>query len=97
MTRHDVLRDFVPASREVVFVFRLYAPAIDDGFHCMSPFTEVTSGQAEGCAFRLKRSLARFFTVSLLSWPQAAMMSRPRGVRDRKSTRLNSSHVKISY
>ena len=27
------------------------------------------------------RSLARCFTLSLLSWPQAAMMSRPRGVR----------------
>jgi hypothetical protein len=24
---------------------------------------------------------ARSFTLSLLSWPQAAMMSRPRGVR----------------
>ena len=27
------------------------------------------------------RALARCFTLSLLSWPQAAMMSRPRGVR----------------
>ena len=27
------------------------------------------------------RSPARCFTLSLLSWPQAAMMSRPRGVR----------------
>ncbi len=27
------------------------------------------------------RSLARCLTLSLLSWPQAAMMSRPRGVR----------------
>jgi len=26
-------------------------------------------------------SLARCFTLSLFSWPQAAMMSRPRGVR----------------
>lgn len=26
-------------------------------------------------------ALARCFTLSLLSWPQAAMMSRPRGVR----------------
>ena len=27
------------------------------------------------------RALARSFSVSLLSWPQAARMSRPRGVR----------------
>ncbi len=27
------------------------------------------------------RALARCFTLALLSWPQAAMMSRPRGLR----------------
>src|SRR5690606_39706491 len=59
-------------------------------------YEELPGQFADGEAFSLRKPTYKFYDLGYGPMDERVMVS-PRIAQDRKSTRLNSSHVKISY